>query len=114
LEEAGTMNVRINDTLFTAPTSEILDGIRKKSYGLKEGITVAILVLVSELVEASNGTLKEIFAGTAAVVNPIIGFSYQDVYYELPKLKIHMQMQLKIEQICNTNWLKIHWLDCKV
>jgi branched-chain amino acid aminotransferase len=39
-----------------------------------------------------NGTLKEIFgAGTAAVVNPIIGFSYQDVYYELPKLKIHMQ-----------------------
>jgi branched-chain amino acid aminotransferase len=27
-----------------------------------------------------NGTLKEIFgAGTAAVVNPIIGFSYQEV-----------------------------------
>jgi branched-chain amino acid aminotransferase len=34
LEEAGTMNVffRINDTLFTAPTSErIFDGITRKS-----------------------------------------------------------------------------------
>ena len=104
LEEAGTMNVffRINDTLFTAPTSErILDGITRKSLidlAEKEGITVAVRpVLVSELVEASkNGTLKEIFgAGTAAVVNPIIGFSYQDVYYELPKTENSYAMQLK-------------------
>lgn len=104
LEEAGTMNVffRINDTLFTAPTSErILDGITRKSLidlAEKEGITVAVRpVLVSELVEASkNGTLKEIFgAGTAAVVNPIIGFSYQDVYYELPKTENSYATQLK-------------------
>ncbi|WP_339921058.1 branched-chain amino acid aminotransferase [uncultured Flavobacterium sp.] len=104
LEEAGTMNVffRINDTLFTAPTSErILDGITRKSLidlAEKEGITVSVRpVLVSELVEASkNGTLKEIFgAGTAAVVNPIIGFSYQDVYYELPKTENSYAMQLK-------------------
>jgi branched-chain amino acid aminotransferase len=56
---------------------------------LKEGITVEVRpVLVSELVEASKMVLKgNIGAGTAAVVNPIIGL-HQDVYYELPKLKI--------------------------
>ena len=104
LEEAGTMNVffRINDTLLTAPTSErILDGITRKSLiemAKKEGINVEVRpVLVSELVEASkNGSLKEIFgAGTAAVVNPIIGFSYQDVYYELPKIENSYAVQLK-------------------
>ena len=104
LEEAGTMNVffRINDTLFTTPISErILDGITRKSLidmAKKEGINVEVRpVLVSELVEASkNGTLKEIFgAGTAAVVNPIIGFSYQDVYHELPKIENSYASQLK-------------------
>jgi branched-chain amino acid aminotransferase len=104
LEEAGTMNVffRINDTLLTAPTSErILDGITRKSLiemAKREGINVDVRpVLVSELVEASkNGSLKEIFgAGTAAVVNPIIGFSYQDVYYELPKIENSYAVQLK-------------------
>jgi branched-chain amino acid aminotransferase len=104
MEEAGTMNVffRINDTLFTAPVSErILDGVTRKSIidvAKKEGIEVDVRpVLVSELVEASkDGTLKEIFgAGTAAVVNPIIGFSYQDVYYELPKIENSYAVQLK-------------------
>ncbi|RZJ67572.1 MAG: branched-chain amino acid aminotransferase [Flavobacterium sp.] len=95
LEEAGTMNVffRINDTLFTAPTSErILDGVTRKSLidiAKREGLDVEVRsVLVDELVNAAkDGSLKEIFgAGTAAVVNPIVGFSYDDVYYELPKL----------------------------
>ena len=104
LEEAGTMNVfiRINDTLLTAPVSErILDGVTRKTLidlAKSEGINVEIRsVLVSELVEASNnGTLKEIFgAGTAAVVSPICGFSYQDVYHELPKLDNSMAIQLK-------------------
>jgi branched-chain amino acid aminotransferase len=104
LEEAGTMNVffRINDTLYTAPTSErILDGITRKSLiemAKREGINVEVRpVLVSELVEAANnGSLKEIFgAGTAAVVNPIAGFSYQDVYYELPKIENSFALQLK-------------------
>ncbi|HWR94818.1 MAG TPA: aminotransferase class IV, partial [Flavobacterium sp.] len=101
---AGTMNVffRINDTLYTAPTSErILDGVTRKSLidlAKREGINVEVRpVLVSELVEgAKNGSLKEIFgAGTAAVVNPIIGFSYQDVYYELPKIENSVALQLK-------------------
>ncbi len=104
LEEAGTMNVffRINDTLYTAPTSErILDGVTRKSLiemAKRDGIDVEVRpVLVSEIVEAAkNGSLKEIFgAGTAAVVNPIVGFSYQDVYYELPKLENSFASQLK-------------------
>ena len=104
LEEAGTMNVffRINDTLLTAPVSErILDGITRKSLielAQKEGINVEVRpVLVSELVEASkNGTLKEIFgAGTAAVVNPIVGYSYKEEYYELPKIENSYAEQLK-------------------
>ncbi len=69
----------------------------------REGINVDVRpVLVSELVEASkNGTLKEIFgAGTAAVVSPISGFSYQDVYYELPKNEDSMALQLK-EKLTN-------------
>ena len=104
LEEAGTMNVffRINDTLLTAPTSErILDGVTRKSLldlAKREGIAVDVRsILVDEIVTAvKNGTLKEIFgAGTAAVVNPIIGFSYQDVYYELPKLENSFALDLK-------------------
>lgn len=104
LEEAGTMNVffRINDTLFTAPTSErILDGVTRKSLislAEKEGIDIQVRsVLVWELVEAAkNGTLKEIFgAGTAAVVNPIVGFSYKDEYFELPKVENSIALKLK-------------------
>lgn len=104
LEEAGTMNVffRINDTLLTAPVSErILDGVTRKSLidlAKSENIDVIIRpVLASELTEAAkNGSLKEIFgAGTAAVVNPIVGFSYQNIYYELPKIENSIALQLK-------------------
>ena len=104
LEEAGTMNVffRINDTLYTAPTSErILDGITRKSLidlAKRENINVEVRpVLVSEIVEAAkNGSLKEIFgAGTAAVVNPIKGFSYKDEYFELAKIENSIALELK-------------------
>lgn len=112
LEEAGTMNVwvRIGDTLYTAPTSErILDGVTRKSLielakhlGLKVEVRS---VLVNELIEAAkNGTLKEIFgSGTAAVVNPIVGFSYQDTYYELPKLENSYALLLK-EKLTNIQY----------
>ncbi len=112
LEEAGTMNVffRINDTLITAPTSErILDGVTRKSLidiAKKEGISVEIRsLLVHELVNASkDGSLKEIFgAGTAAVVNPIVGFSFQDVYYELPKIQNSFAQNLK-EKLTNIQY----------
>lgn len=112
LEEAGTMNVffRINNTLYTAPTSErILDGVTRKSIielAKREGINIEVRsVLVSELVEAAeNGSLKEIFgAGTAAVVNPIIGFSYKDKYYELPKLEKPIALEIK-EKLTNIQY----------
>ncbi|HSD15326.1 MAG TPA: branched-chain amino acid aminotransferase [Flavobacterium sp.] len=104
LEEAGTMNVffRINDTLYTAPTSErILDGVTRKSIidlAKRDGINIEVRpVLVSEIVEAAEkGTLKEIFgAGTAAVVSPISGFSYQGTYYELPKMENSFAAEIK-------------------
>ncbi|WP_432670075.1 branched-chain amino acid aminotransferase [Flavobacterium sp. SM2513] len=104
LEEAGTMNVffRIKDTLVTAPTSErILDGITRKSLiaiAEKSGIKVEIRpVFVEELIDGmKSGDLKEIFgAGTAAVVNPIVGFSYKDKYHELPKMEDSFALRLK-------------------
>jgi branched-chain amino acid aminotransferase len=104
MEESGTMNVffRINDTLYTAPTSErILDGVTRKSLiaiAERDGIKLSVRpVLVAELVEAAkNGTLKEIFgAGTAAVVTIIKGFSYQDEYYELPTVEHSFALDLK-------------------
>jgi len=109
LEEAGTMNVffRINDTLYTAPTSErILDGVTRKSVidiAKRDNINVEIRsVLVDELIEAAkNGSLKEIFgAGTAAVINPIVGFSFQDKYYELPKITDSFALDIK-EKLTN-------------
>ena len=104
LEEAGTMNVffRINDTLYTAPTSErILDGVTRKSVidiAKRDNLNVEVRsVMVEELVEAAkNGSLKEIFgAGTAAVISPIIGFSYKDEYFELPKLENSYALHIK-------------------
>lgn len=104
LEEAGTMNVffRINDTLYTAPTSErILDGVTRKSLidlAKRDGLNVEVRsVLVEELVNAAkDGSLKEIFgAGTAAVVSPIVAFSYQGTEYQLPKVGNSFAQQLK-------------------
>lgn len=104
LEEAGTMNVffRINDTLLTAPTSErILDGVTRKSLielAKRDGLNVEVrAVLVDELVNAAkDGSLKEIFgAGTAAVVSPIVAFSYQGNEYQLPKIENSFAIQLK-------------------
>ena len=112
LEEAGTMNVffRIDDTLYTAPVSErILDGVTRKSIielAKREGIAVEERsVLVDELVSAAkDGSLKEVFgAGTAAVINPIVGFSYKDEYHELPKLEHSFAIQLK-EKLTNIQY----------
>jgi len=109
LEEAGTMNVffRINDTLFTAPTSErILDGVTRKSViDLAKGENIKVevrSVLVEELIiAAKNGSLKEIFgAGTAAVINPIVGFSYKEEYFELPMMEHSMALDIK-EKLTN-------------
>ena len=112
LEEAGTMNVffRINDTIYTAPTSErILDGVTRKSVielAIRENIKVEVRsVLVDELIAAAkDGSLKEIFgAGTAAVINPIVGFGYKDEYFELPKIENPIALEIK-EKLTNIQY----------
>ena len=112
LEEAGTMNVffRINDTIYTAPTSErILDGVTRKSVielAKRENIKVEVRsVLVDELIAAAkDGSLKEIFgAGTAAVINPIVGFGYKEEYFELPKIENSIALEIK-EKLTNIQY----------
>ncbi len=96
LEEAGTMNIffRVGDKLLTAPTSDrILDGVTRKSIiTLAEEFNIPVevrKVSVKEIVEAARkGELKEMFgAGTAAVINPIVGFGHKGEKFELPKFE---------------------------
>ena len=104
IEEAGTMNVfaRIGDTLVTCPLSDrILDGVTRKSVialAEDQGIPVEVRpIAVAELVEGmENGQLKELFgSGTAAVINPILGFGYKGKKYELPKIDNSYASSLK-------------------
>lgn len=108
LEEAGTMNVffRINNTLITAPVGDrILDGVTRKSVlalAERKGVATEVRrIQVSEIVEASNnGSLKEIFgAGTAAVINPVSAYSYQEKTYNLPNLENSFASQFKTDLI---------------
>lgn len=108
IEEAGTMNifVRLGDTLLTSPTSDrILDGVTRKSVitlAEDQGIPVEIRpVAVSELLKGmADGSLKELFgSGTAAVINPILGFGYKGKRYELPVLQDSYATRLKKQLI---------------
>ncbi|QMU65032.1 MAG: branched-chain amino acid aminotransferase [Flavobacteriaceae bacterium] len=94
VEEAGTMNIffRINDLLITPPVSDrILDGVTRKSViqlAKDNDMEIEIRkVSVSEIKEAAkSGSLKEIFgSGTAAVINPIVGFKHGEETFELFK-----------------------------
>ena len=96
LEEAGTMNifVRFEDKLLTCPVNDrILDGVTRKSVialAEDQGIDMEIRpIKVQELVDGMrNNTLKELFgSGTAAVINPILGFGYRGERFELPKME---------------------------
>ena len=61
-------------------------------------------MLFRSIAAANDGTLKEVFgAGTAAVINPIVGFSYQNIYYELPKIENSIALQLK-EKLTNIQY----------
>ncbi len=96
IEEAGTMNifVRLEDKLVTCPVSDrILDGVTRKSVialAQDQGIELEIRpIKVQELLDGmKNNTLKELFgSGTAAVINPILGFGYKGEHFELPKIE---------------------------
>lgn len=94
-EESGTMNVfvRINDTIYTPPTSEkILDGITRDSFiqlAKHKGLDIRVEpVAVKTVLEAhKNGTLKEVWGvGTAVVTSVFKAFGYKDQRFELPVL----------------------------
>lgn len=94
-EESGTMNVfvRINDTIYTPPTSEkILDGVTRDSFiqlAKHRGIDLKVEpIAVKDVIAAQkNGSLKEVWGvGTAVVTSAFEAIGYQGEKLELPKL----------------------------
>ena len=106
-EESGTMNVflRINDTIYTPPTSEkILDGVTRDRFiklAEKNGIEVKVEpVAVDMVIEAhKNGTLKEVWGvGTAVVTTTFQALGYKDQRLELPKLPAEESYALTLQK----------------
>ncbi len=106
-EESGTMNVfvRINDTIYTPPTSEkILDGVTRDSFvqlAKNNGIEIKVEpIAVNMILEAyQNKELKEIWGvGTAVVTSLFEAFGYKGEKYELPKLPESESFALKLKQ----------------
>ena len=106
-EESGTMNVfvRINDTIYTPPTSEkILDGITRDSFiqlAKKRGIEVKVEpVAVKTVIEAQkNGTLKEVWGvGTAVVTSVFRALGYKGEKLELPSLSPEESFALTLQK----------------
>ena len=106
-EESGTMNVfvRINDTIYTPPTSEkILDGITRDSFialANKRGIEMKIeQISVKAVVEAQkNGTLKEVWGvGTAVVTSVFQALGYKGEKLMLPILTLEDSFALTLQK----------------
>ena len=106
-EESGTMNVfvRINDTIYTPPTSEkILDGITRDSFialANKRGIEMKIEpISVKAVVEAQkNGTLKEVWGvGTAVVTSVFQALGYKGEKLMLPILTLEDSFALTLQK----------------
>ena len=78
-----------------------MDGVTRKSIltlAEDEGIEYEVRTIsVYEIEDAAKkGTLLEMFgAGTAAVVNPILGFNFNGNDYELPKTENSFAMHFK-------------------
>lgn len=94
-EESGTMNVfvRINDTIYTPPTSEkILDGVTRDSFiQLAKSKNIEIKVEPIEVEKVINaikdGSLKEVWGvGTAVVTTLFKTIGYKDQKFDLPVL----------------------------
>lgn len=106
-EESGTMNVfvRINDTIYTPPTSEkILDGVTRDSFihlAKRRGIDVRIEpVSVKKVIEAQkDGSLKEVWGvGTAVVTSVFRALGYKGEKLELPTLPLEESFALSLQQ----------------
>lgn len=106
-EESGTMNVfvRINDTIYTPPTSEkILDGVTRDSFiqlAKKRGIEVKVEpIAVKTVIEAQkNGTLKEVWGvGTAVVTSVFQALGYKGEKLILPSLPAEESYALTLQK----------------
>lgn len=106
-EESGTMNVfvRINDTIYTPPTSEkILDGVTRDSFiqlAKRKGLDIKIEpIAVKMVIEAQkNGTLKEIWGvGTAVVTSVFKAIGYKGERLELPLLSLEESFALTLQK----------------
>ncbi|AZI32122.1 branched-chain amino acid aminotransferase [Kaistella carnis] len=106
-EESGTMNVfvRINDTIYTPPTSEkILDGVTRDSFiqlAKRRGIDIQIEpISVKKVIEAhKNGTLKEVWGvGTAVVTTVFKAIGYQGERLDLPQLPLEESFALTLQK----------------
>lgn len=106
-EESGTMNVfvRINDTIYTPPTSEkILDGITRDSFiqlAKKRGIELKVEpVSVTQVVEAhKDGSLKEVWGvGTAVVTSVFKALGYKGEKLQLPLLSLEESFALTLQK----------------
>lgn len=106
-EESGTMNVfvRINDTIYTPPTSEkILDGVTRDSFiqlAKRRGIDIQVEpISVKKVIEAhKNGTLKEVWGvGTAVVTTVFKAIGYQGERLDLPQLPLEESFALTLQK----------------
>ncbi len=106
-EESGTMNVfvRINDTIYTPPTSEkILDGVTRDSFiqlAKKRGIEVKVEPIpVKTVIEAQkNRTLKEVWGvGTAVVTSVFQALGYKGEKLILPSLPAEESFALTLQK----------------
>lgn len=106
-EESGTMNVfvRINDTIYTPPTSEkILDGITRDSFinlANKRGIELKVEpVSVKKVIDAQkDGSLKEVWGvGTAVVTTVFRALGYKGEKLELPTLSADESFALTLQK----------------
>ncbi|WP_312820048.1 branched-chain amino acid aminotransferase [Kaistella carnis] len=106
-EESGTMNVfvRINDTIYTPPTSEkILDGVTRDSFiqlAKRRGIDIQVEpISVKTVIEAhKNGTLKEVWGvGTAVVTTVFKAIGYQGERLDLPQLPLEESFALTLQK----------------
>ncbi len=106
-EESGTMNVfvRINDTIYTPPTSEkILDGVTRDSFiqlAKKRGLDVRVEpVAVKMVMDAQkNGSLKEVWGvGTAVVTTVFRALGFEGQKYDLPQLSAEESFALTLQK----------------
>ena len=115
VEEGGGMNIMFKiagKVVIPMLTGSILDGITRRScIALVKSWGMPIeerLISVDELFEAAaNGTLEEAWCvGTAAVISPIGGLSYEGKEYEINHSQIGEVSQKLYDELTGIQWGK--------